>query len=58
MLAGDPPGAIHPPSGRPFRTRRRYAQPAGEEAVPPLREVPARHFNTCRRDDLPLQETK
>ena len=55
VLTGDPPSAIHPPSGCRFRTRCRYAQPACEAAVPPLREVSAGHFSACRRDDLLLQ---
>jgi oligopeptide/dipeptide ABC transporter ATP-binding protein len=55
VLAGDPPSAIHPPSGCRFRTRCRYAEPACADAPPPLREVSAGHFSACRRNELVLQ---
>ena len=55
VLAGDPPSAIHPPSGCRFRTRCRYAEPACAASVPLLREISDGHFSACRRDDLALQ---
>ncbi len=58
VLAGDPPSAINPPSGCPFRTRCRYAEPACAAAMPPLREVSAGHFSACRREELVLQGTE
>ena len=54
ILAGDPPSPVNPPSGCPFRTRCRYAQPACAEQTPPLREVSPGHFSACLRTELSL----
>jgi oligopeptide transport system ATP-binding protein len=54
ILTGDMPSPVNPPSGCPFRTRCRYALDACATDVPVLREVAARHWKACIRDDLDL----
>jgi oligopeptide/dipeptide ABC transporter ATP-binding protein len=54
ILTGDMPSPVNPPSGCPFRTRCRYAIEACARDVPVLREVAARHWKACIRDDLHL----
>jgi oligopeptide/dipeptide ABC transporter ATP-binding protein len=54
ILAGDMPSAVNPPSGCPFRTRCRYAIATCAQEVPLLRQISARHWKACIRDDLKL----
>ncbi len=54
LLQGDIPSPVNPPSGCPFRTRCRYAEPPCAEQVPPLTERAAGHFSACLRPELML----
>ena len=54
LLEGDIPSPLSPPSGCPFRTRCRYAEPECAVAVPPLAERAPGHFAACRRPELTL----
>ena len=54
LLQGDIPSPLAPPSGCPFRTRCRYAEPACGDVVPPLAELSPGHFAACRRPELTL----
>jgi peptide/nickel transport system ATP-binding protein len=47
LLEGDPPSAIHPPSGCRFRTRCPIAREICAAEVPPLREHRPGHFAAC-----------
>ena len=53
VLSGDVPSPANPPSGCAFRTRCPYVLPDCAGARPPLRQVGARHYTACIRDDLP-----
>ena len=54
LLEGDIPSPLSPPSGCPFRTRCRYAEPDCAVAVPTLDERAPGHFAACRRPELTL----
>ena len=54
LLQSDIPSPLVPPSGCPFRTRCRYAEPACADAAPPLAELSPGHFAACRRPELTL----
>ena len=48
-LSGDIPSPLNAPSGRPFRTRCRYATEACAQSMPPFEEVAPGHFVACHR---------
>ncbi|RZM04110.1 MAG: ATP-binding cassette domain-containing protein [Sphingomonas sp.] len=54
LLEGDIPSPLSPPSGCPFRTRCRYAEPECAVSLPPLTERATDHFAACRRPELTL----
>jgi oligopeptide/dipeptide ABC transporter ATP-binding protein len=54
LLQGDVPSPVNPPSGCPFRTRCRYAEPECAVERPPLIEHAPGHFAACRRPELVL----
>ena len=54
LLEGDIPSPLSPPSGCPFRTRCRYAEPECAVSLPPLTERAPDHFAACRRPELTL----
>jgi oligopeptide/dipeptide ABC transporter ATP-binding protein len=54
LLQGDVPSPVSPPSGCPFRTRCRYAEPECAVEVPPLARRAEGHFAACRRPELVL----
>ncbi len=54
LLEGDIPSPLSPPSGCPFRTRCRYAEPECAVEPPPLAERAPGHFAACRRPELTL----
>jgi oligopeptide/dipeptide ABC transporter ATP-binding protein len=54
LLQGEVPSPVSPPSGCPFRTRCRYAEPECAAQVPVLVQRAASHFAACRRPELVL----
>ncbi len=54
LLEGDIPSPLAPPSGCPFRTRCRYAEPECAVAPPALKERAPGHLAACRRPELTL----
>ena len=54
LLEGDIPSPLSPPSGCPFRTRCRYAEPECAVSLPSLTERAPGHFAACRRPELTL----